>query len=96
MSPKTIQTRIASKSDTTQNWEKNPNFVPFLGEICIYTNRFTNNNISIPGVKIGDGINYIKDLPFIDTEINERITLLIEDIDQKLDYTSEIDCGTWS
>lgn len=48
------------KKDTSINWSKAINFIPKKDEIIIYTDIFPK------GIKIGDGITKIKDLPFID------------------------------
>lgn len=44
------------KKDTLENWDKAKNFIPRKNEVIIY--------IDI-GMKIGDGITKVSDLPFI-------------------------------
>ena len=44
------------KKDTLENWNKAKNFIPRKNEVIIY--------IDI-GMKIGDGITKLSDLPFI-------------------------------
>lgn len=57
MANKTLQARVQSKIDTSENWAKATNFVPLKGEICIYSD--------LQGqVKIGDGTSKIEDLSF--------------------------------
>lgn len=47
------------KKDTSYNWSKAKNFIPKDKEYIIYTDLFPN------GLKIGDGITKLADLPFI-------------------------------
>lgn len=67
-----IKTRILLKTGTTNDWQNAANFSPLLGEVCIYTDRFpvyeedgTTLKYYMPGIKIGDGITNINNLPFI-------------------------------
>ena len=48
------------KKDTSENWNKAKNFIPKDKEIIIYTDVFPK------GMKIGDGITKVNDLPFVD------------------------------
>ena len=71
----TVKTRVQHKHDTAANWE-NSEIVPLAGEIIIYD---VDDSCSIPRVKIGDGINLAKDLPFamgISTLESQIATLL--------------------
>lgn len=46
------------KTDTTANWkEVDSLYIPYKGEIVIYQDNYSS-------FKIGDGINYLKDLPY--------------------------------
>lgn len=63
MDTKNIKSRIQLKYDTLENWKKAKNFIPYKGEICIYSDG--------PQMKIGDGETKINDLPFV---INELIS----------------------
>lgn len=49
-------TRIAQKIDTSENWAKAKNFKPLEGELIVYSD--------LNKIKIGDGENFINDLPF--------------------------------
>ena len=53
---KQLNTRIAQKIDTSANWAKAVNFKPLEGELIIYSD--------LNKIKIGDGENFINDLPF--------------------------------
>lgn len=48
------------KKDTSENWDKAKNFIPKDKEVIIYTDVFPK------GMKIGDGITNVNDLPFVD------------------------------
>lgn len=57
---KTINVRMQQKADTSENWNKTASFIPLKGEICVYTD--------LNKIKLGNGINTIADLPFIEGE----------------------------
>ena len=63
-----VKGRIAQKHDIEANWKKAKNFKPLKGEIIIYDmydiigNKVSNRVRH----KIGDGIHYVNDLPFVD------------------------------
>lgn len=77
----TVNTRLQNKRDTTQHWNEARGFVPLAGEVIIYTDYKTTRkeidgemtNVHIPGIKIGDGQTYVQDLPFVDTELRDRL-----------------------
>lgn len=71
MAEKVLNSRIINKHDTVEHWGQAVNFIPKRGEIIIYED---NNNYSLVGMKVGDGINYVANLPFITESItNEEI-----------------------
>lgn len=54
--PKNLNTRIKLKVDTTANWDKATNFIPYTGELILYSdNRL---------MKIGDGVTTVSNLSF--------------------------------
>lgn len=59
---KKIKTRIINKHDIENNWLKAINFIPKSGELIIYD---PDDTYEYPRVKIGDGINNVNTLPFI-------------------------------
>ena len=63
MSTKPLKARIQHKIDTYENWNKAENFIPFLGELIIYTTNET--GLSEIKLKIGDGKTVVKDLKFV-------------------------------
>ena len=77
----TVNSRIQSKRDTTTNWNAARGMVPLAGEVIIYTDYKViqkeidgeMKTVFIPGIKIGDGQTYVQDLPFVDTELRDKI-----------------------
>lgn len=67
-----LQTRIQVKHDTLQNWQAvEATFKPYAGEICVIEipSTATTNPTTVPApvtlMKVGDGQNYLKDLPYL-------------------------------
>ncbi len=69
------QNRISA--DTKANWNAKLGFIPVKGEIIIYLDKATveegNETITYPGIKIGDGMAYCVDLPFLGDELAARL-----------------------
>lgn len=66
-------------SRTTAEWNAQPTEISKKNYLYVYTDHQTTVNdqgetIYIPGVKIGDGLAYIIDLPFIDVLYSEHIS----------------------
>ena len=55
--------------DTTENWNNDPLFIPEKGIVVVYSDHGTimhdGEEITVAGIKIGDGNAYLIDLPFI-------------------------------
>lgn len=62
---------------TKEEWNSEPLTISEQGAIYIYSNYKNNNGINIPGMKIGDGLAYIIDLPFITDASTEAINNVI-------------------
>lgn len=81
----TIDTRIKQKHDSTANWNAARGFIPLKGELIIYNDYKTIEKVvdgelrmvQIPGLKIGDGLTYVQDLPFVDEELRDRLMMHI-------------------
>lgn len=54
-----IKTNTVIKHDLSANWSKAKNFVPKKEEVIIYDDIFP------CGIKIGDGVTNLQDLPFV-------------------------------
>ena len=81
-----IDGRIQLKHDTKEHWESvQAIFTPRAGELIIYDDyKIDNSGKKIPGIKIGNGVSFLKDLLFIDSanEITEEeANQMMNDID---------------
>lgn len=63
MSNNIINSRVRLKMDTEANWTTHASFVPYAGEVVIYSADATH---AYPRLKVGNGVNTIATLPFID------------------------------
>lgn len=61
--PKIDKTRVISKHDTSANWLKATNFIPYSGELILYTD--------VNKIKMGDGVTKVSDLPFTTIDAEE-------------------------
>lgn len=52
-------------SATTEEWNSKPTRVSVKDIVYVYTDYKVVNGKNVPGLKIGDGITYLIDLPFI-------------------------------
>jgi len=77
----TVQTRIQLKRDTKANWNATTGFIPLRGEVIIYED-FAQYEVeedgktvtkNIPNIKIGDGKANVKDLPFVDKDLRDKL-----------------------
>ena len=69
--------------DTTANYRANPTFIPHKGDIVIFLDKevITEHGVAVnvPGIKIGDGLAYNLDLPFVGDEILDKLNKHIND-----------------
>lgn len=54
------------RRETTAYWDENRQYIPFSGQIIVYTDHKVVDGINYPAIKIGDGNAYVIDLPFVD------------------------------
>lgn len=55
--------------DTEENWNAQPQLTAAKGVIYVYSNHdISAEDRFIPGIKIGDGVSYLIDMPFIDNK----------------------------
>lgn len=52
-------------SATTEEWNSKPTRVSVKDIVYVYTDYKVVNGKNVPGLKIGDGVTYLIDLPFI-------------------------------
>ena len=64
--------------DTKQNWSQNLTLIPEKGELIVYSDyaqiEKDGNTINVPNFKIGDGLAYNIDLPFVGDDLREMLT----------------------
>ena len=60
------------KVDSEENWKKAINYIPDTFTIIIY--EFENSS---PKVKIGDGVHFVNDLPFLSNKEVIEDTLML-------------------
>lgn len=58
-------------------WNQQIGYIPKAGEIIIYsdykTKEVDGQIINIPGIKVGEGLGYVQDLPFVDEDLADRL-----------------------
>ena len=97
----TISSRIQLKRDTTAHWNSALGFIPLEGELIIYNDYKTVEKeidgevkqVQIPGLKIGDGMAYVQDLPFVNEDLRDKI---MEHIDNPDIHVSVADRLFWN
>lgn len=71
------------KIDTSENLNSDLTFVPEMGEIVVYSDyaekTVNGTTTAIPNIKIGDGLAYCVDLPFVNDDIRDAIMSHIND-----------------
>ena len=84
-------------TDTTENWDSYTGYIPSQGDIIVYTDRdkidVGGEEIQVPGVKIGTGVNYLSDIPFIDAATIQALSDHI--IDQTV-HVSQNERNFWN
>lgn len=62
--------------NTENYWNSVPTLISKEGHVYVYTDHSKDGNKNIPAVKIGDGVSYLIDMPFVEsnyTALNEHI-----------------------
>lgn len=85
MTEKILNSRIFLKHDVEANWKLATGFSPKKGEVVIYD---PDENCSYPRIKIGNEIDNINLLPFIDDALRDELLDKINDTDDKVDAVS--------
>ena len=97
----TTNARIQLKRDTTQHWNEALGFIPLEGELIVYNDYKIIQKevdgevrqVKVPGLKIGDGMAYIQDLPFVNEDLRIKI---MEHIDNPDIHVSVADRLFWN
>lgn len=64
---------------TTAVWQTRVDYVPPRGTIIVYSDRNVIDGQEYVGLKIGDGLAYVVDLPFVGDEIADQIITDLND-----------------
>ena len=64
---------------TTAELNKDLSYIPKKDQILIYLDKTTIDGAAIPGIKIGDGLAYCADLPFVGDDIVSQLLAHIAD-----------------
>ena len=86
---------------TTEYWQQHNTYIAPTGTIIIYTNRgtYTSNNstITVPGIKISDGLAYAIDLPFVGDDVAAAIrSELNEHINDNIRHITSAERTFWN
>lgn len=73
---------VSVKYDTTEHWNEQSGYVPKRADIIVYSDgdkiERDGEILDVPRIKIGDGMAYLIDLPFVDQGFSERLLSHIE------------------
>jgi len=73
--------------DTTENWRTHLDYVPPRGAIIAYSDYATIDGVDIPNFKVGDGLAYLVDLPYVGDDL--RVTLIAHMSDATIHVSAE-------
>ena len=69
--------------DTKENWAQKTSLVSEKGSIYVYSNQYTDGAQNIPALKVGDGLAYVVDLPFVEKEFYDHINDTVVHLSQQ-------------
>ncbi len=85
-------------SNSTYDWNKNPLLISEKNVLYIYTDykkiKQGDEEILIPGLKVGDGNAYLIDLPFLNSAVMEQD--FMDHINDKVIHVSPYDREFWN
>lgn len=96
MAEKRIIGRVVQKHDVEKNWLKATNFIPMAGEVIVYdrddnvTDESLKGTYSYERIKIGDGVQNVNTLPFVDGALRTEILEQINNVDTKVNEVSAL------
>lgn len=71
--------KALATTHTTAEWAALTSYIPKKGEICVWSDYRVVDGVKYAGIKVGDGLAYAVDLPFVDGEYADLLTEHIED-----------------
>lgn len=66
--------------NTTDYWNSRPQLIAKRGYIYVYSDYKQSEEEDIAGIKVGDGISYLIDMPFIDKPLDDHIADTVKHI----------------
>ena len=94
---KSVSDLFILSEGTTAEWGTQLDYIPKAGQIIIYTDYATKEvdgeTVNIPGIKIGDGMAYVLDLPFVGDDIRD---LLMDHISNTIVHITQAERNAWN
>lgn len=78
---------------STAQWDVEPSYIPENGQIIIYSDYMTIDNVKYAGIKIGDGSTKLLNLPFVCGDLRSKVDTHISD---SLSHVSAADREYWN
>ena len=80
--------------DTTANWNRQTTLVGKRGIIYVYSDAKEFEGVKLPRLKIGNGVNLLKDMYFIDQDIVHALNNLIPVTQEEKDkWNNKVTCN---
>lgn len=96
-----MDNKTSMSEGTVDYWKEHKLYTPKRNEVVIYLDAGgidTDTQKPIPKIKIGDGLAYVSDLPFVDEDLTKQIKSHVENEDihvsteDRLNWDSKVDC----
>jgi hypothetical protein len=75
--------------NSTEYWIAHGDSVPEAGAIIIFYDAYHYEDQDIPGIKVGNGVTYLNNLPFINSASSAQIEQEIEQLTQEVEELTE-------
>ena len=59
------------KYGTKEFWNDNREYIPAEGELIVVTDNAVVDGVNVPAIKVGDGLAYVVDLPFVNDDVRD-------------------------
>lgn len=64
---------------TTEQWNSQIDYIPAKGQLIVYSDYATVDDVDIPNFKIADGLAYAVDLPFVNQDMRDLLVSHMRD-----------------
>ena len=80
--------------NTTTYWNSHPQLIAKKGYIYVYSDYKQSEGEDIVGIKVGDGLSYLIDMPFIDKPLDDHIADNIKHIsnEERTFWNNKVRC----